>query len=302
MSHHHHSHSHTHNHAHGKEGKSRIGLAFFLNLSFSVVEMVGGMLTNSVAILSDAVHDIGDSVSLASAWYFQRLSKRGRSPRYTYGYKRFSLLGAIINSVVLIVGSVYIIAEAIPRFLVPEETSARGMFLLAILGIVVNGIAALGTRRGASVNERVVSLHLLEDVLGWAAVLIGSVVMHFTGWTIIDPILSLAVACFVMINVYRNVRQVLRILLQGTPSEIEQEYIVEVLMKMDNVKAVHDLHLWSLDESYHILTAHIVLDGPQSMSQLAGLKKEVRSALRKEGIAHATIEFELADEECDFEH
>lgn len=293
-----------HKHNESGEGgeKSRIGLAFFLNLSFTVVEIVGGVLTNSVAILSDAVHDLGDSLSLALAWYFQRLSKRGRSAHYTYGYKRFSLMGAIINSVVLIVGSVYIIAEAIPRLFAPEETNAKGMFLLAILGIVVNGIAVIGTRKGASINERVVSLHLLEDVLGWVAVLVGSVVMHFTGWTIIDPILSLAVACFVLFHVYRNVRQALRILLQGTPSEIDQNHILQALGDVKNVNMVHDLHLWSLDESYHILTAHLVLDGPHSMAQLAEIKKDMRSMLQKEGIAHATLEFELPGEECEFEN
>lgn len=289
---------HDHNHSHA--GGSNIGVAFFLNFVFTFVELVGGLLTNSVAILSDAVHDLGDSLSLALAWYFERLSKKGRTPKYTYGYKRFSLLGAIINSVVLLVGSVYIVSEAIPRLLAPEPTNAKGMFLLAVLGIVVNGIAVLRTRKATSINERVVSLHLLEDVLGWAAVLVGAAVMYFTGWSIIDPILSLAVACFVLANVYKNIRQVLPILLQGTPAEIEQGRIVEILTAMDDVREVHDLHIWSLDESYNILTAHLVLDGHRTMRQLAALKCDVRRSLRDQGIQHATIEFELPDEGCSF--
>ncbi len=295
------AHDHSHSHEVHSE-KSHIGLAFFLNLAFTFIELIGGVLTNSVAILSDAVHDLGDSLSLALAWYFQKLSKRGRTIRYTYGYKRFSLLGAIINSVVLIVGSIYIISEAVPRLFAPEETSAKGMFLLAVLGITVNGIAVLRTRKAASINERVVSLHLLEDVLGWVAVLVGSVVMHFTGWTVIDPILSLAVACFVLINVYKNIREVLPILLQGTPATIASEHIADTLKNISGVADIHDLHIWSLDESYNILTAHVVLAEPHSMAELAELKKEVRLLLKKESIAHATLEFELPDEECGYEN
>ncbi len=292
----------SHNHSHAHDDKNNIGLAFFLNLIFTVVELIGGMLTNSVAILSDAVHDLGDSLSLALAWYFQRLSRRGRTVRYTYGYKRFSLLGAIINSVVLIVGSIYIISEAIPRLFAPEPTSARGMFLLAILGIVVNGIAVLRTRRGRSINERVVSLHLLEDVLGWAAVLVGAVVMYFTGWTVVDPILSLVVAGFVLINVYRNIRSALPILLQGTPSEVNPEHIELILKNIDDVGDIHDLHIWSLDESYNILTAHLVTTESLTMPQMAELKNSVRSALKKNGIQHATLEFEIPGEDCEYQN
>ncbi len=290
-----------HEHSHGTHrGKSNIGLAFFLNLAFTFVELAGGVLTNSVAILSDAVHDLGDSLSLALAWYFQRLSKRAPTAHYTYGYKRFSLLGAIINSVVLTVGSIYIIWEAIPRLFAPEETSAKGMFLLAVLGIIVNGLAVLRTRKSASINERVVSLHMLEDVLGWAAVLVGAVVMHLTGWTVIDPILSLAVACFVLVNVYRNIRRVLPIVLEGTPAGISKSHIANILKSTKGVSGIHDLHIWSLDESYNILTTHIVLSEPHSPEQLAEMKREIRHTLLREGIRHATLEFELDSEECGF--
>lgn len=293
------AHTHTHSHvAHG--GKSNIGLAFFLNLAFTFVELAGGLLTNSVAIMSDAVHDFGDSLSLALAWYFQRLSKRAPTARYSYGFKRFSLLGAIINSIVLIVGSIYIVTEAIPRLFAPEQTSAKGMFLLAVLGILVNGFAVLRTRKAKAINERVVSLHLLEDVLGWVAVLVGAAVMHFTGWTVIDPILSLAVACFVLYNVYRNIRALLPILLEGTPVDISLREIKKVLKGTPGVADVHDLHIWSLDESYNILTAHIVLAEPRPMEDLEPLKKEVRHTLNGHGIRHATLEFELPTEDCGY--
>ena len=295
-----HSHNHSHNHLHGE--KSNIALAFFLNLSFTFIELAGGFLTNSIAIISDAVHDFGDSLSLGLAWYFQKLSKKKSTKQYSYGYKRFSLLGAIINSVVLIVGSIYILSEAIPRLFSPQETNAKGMFLLAILGVVVNGYAVLRTRKGKSINERVVSLHLLEDVLGWAAVLVGSVVMYFTGLTIIDPILSLGIAGFVLYNVFKNIRLILPILLQGTPTEIEQEQIIKKLNEIKNIENIHDLHIWSLDEEYNVLTVHVVLNEIFSMEKLVELKNQIRTVLKKENIQHATIEFEMLDEECGFEN
>lgn len=295
-----HSHGHAHGHAHDVSERSNIGLAFAMNFAFTLIELVGGLWTNSVAILSDAVHDFGDSLSLALAWYFQRLSKRGRSKSYTYGYKRFSLLGAIVNSIVLVVGSVYIITEAVERLFHPASTSASGMFYLAILGIVVNGAAVLRTRKANSYNERVVSLHLLEDVLGWGAVLVGSAVMWLTGWTVIDPLLSLAVACFVLFNVYKNIRGVMPILLQGTPAEIDRDQVFSLLGSLEGVVSVHDLHIWSLDENYPILTAHLVLAEPLTMPRVADLKRQVRAVLAEQGVHHATIEFETEDEGCTF--
>ncbi len=296
-------HGHAHNHARGHahaHGGGNISTAFFLNLSFTVIELIGGMLTNSVAIISDAVHDFGDSLSLGLAWYFQRLSQKGSTPKYTYGYKRFALLGAIINSVVLVVGSVYILSEAVPRIFAPQETNAEGMLILAIIGMIVNGLAVLRTSKASSINERVVSLHLLEDVLGWAAVFIGSIVMRFTGWTVIDPILSFAIAGFVLFNVFKNIREILPILLQGSPPEIDRERVCAEISGLEGVAGVHDLHIWSLDETYNVLTAHVALAEPVSSEYAAALKGRIRAMLGGENIQHATIEFEAPGEECEF--
>lgn len=294
------SHNHNHSHNHSNDGKSNIGLAFFLNLSFTLIELVGGIFTNSIAIISDAIHDFGDSLSLALAWYFERLSKKGSTKKYSYGYKRFSILGAIINCVVLIVGSIFILSEAIPRLFSPQETNAEGMFILAILGILANGIAVLRTKDAKSINERVVSLHLLEDVLGWVAVLLGSVVMYFTNWTIIDPILSLFIACFVLFNVFKNIKLVLPILLQGTPPEIELKHIIEEIKEIENINDIHDLHVWSLDEDYIVLTAHIVLDKVLPAEKITELKRKLHSIFENEGIKHTTLEFEMPNEGCVF--
>jgi len=297
---HEHEHNHHHGHSHSHDSEGNIGTAFFLNLSFTIIELFGGIFTNSIAIISDAVHDFGDCLSLALAWYFQKLSKKGSSRKYSYGYKRYSLLGAIINSVVLIIGSIFILSEAIPRIFSPQETSAKGMFVLAIAGLIVHVIAFLRTRNASSINERVVSLHILEDVLGWAAVLIGSIIMYFTNFTTIDPILSILIAVYVLFNVFKNIKLVLPILLQCTPVEIEREHIIEELKEIEEVKNVHDLHIWSLDEQYNVLTIHVTLKETLSMEKLAGLKEKIRSVLKEEEIHHATIEFEAPDENCAF--
>lgn len=298
---HHHNHDHHHHgghHHHDHSDVKNIKAAFFLNLVFTIIEIVGGFMTNSVAIISDAIHDLGDCLSLGMAWYFQKVAKRSSDTSYSYGYKRFSLLGAVINSVVLITGSILILSVAIPRIFNPEPTKTEGMFLIAIIGILVNGAAVLRLKKGDSINERVVTLHLLEDVLGWLAILIGSIVMHFWEVPILDPIMSVAIAAFVLFNVFKNMKQSLRIILQGIPEEVDIDHVAGHLRKMDGIEDVHDLHIWSVDGNYNVLTVHIVLSSTKEMEQLAALKVEVREMLEKEGIQHATIEFETASEKC----
>ncbi len=289
--------SHHHAHDHNKDVKN-IKVAFFLNFSFSLIELVGGAFTNSIAILSDAIHDLGDSLSLGLAWYFQKLAKRGKNKAYSYGYRRFSLVGAVVNSVVLLVGSVFILAEAIPRLLAPQAPHTEGMLLLAVVGVVVNGAAVFRLRKGHSISERVVSLHLLEDVLGWLAILVGALVMHFFELPIIDPILSIAISCFILFNVFRNIRQTLRIILQGTPDDVDMERIGEKLKQLPPITDVHDLHIWSMDGEYNVLTLHVILDEPLPMDKQAGLKADIRRVLQEEHVQHATIEFETTDETC----
>lgn len=297
---HSHSHSHLHHHSHHGDVKN-IKVAFFLNFSFAIIEIIGGFLTNSVAILSDAVHDLGDSLSLGMAWYFQKYSRKKSDNVYTYGYRRFSLVGALANSLVLIVGSILILTEAVPRIFSPQQAHPKGMMLLAVLGVAVNGFAMLRLRRGKSLNEKVVSLHLMEDVLGWIAVLIGAVIMHFWNVPVIDPILSLLIAGYVLFNVFKNMRELFRILLQGTPQEVDSEQIQNEILKIDSVKSIHDVHLWSVDGVYNVMTIHVVLKQKKSMDELASIKKQIRDLLITKGIEHATLEFETEDEECALE-
>lgn len=258
-------------------------------------------MTNSVAILSDAVHDLGDSFSLGLSWYFQKIARRPRTKAYTYGYKRFSLLGAVINSVVLLVGSVVILVHAIPRLFNPQQPDVKGMLLLAVLGVIINGLAVYRLRKGSSINERVVSLHLLEDVLGWVAVLVGACIMYFVDAPIIDPLLSIAIAFFILFNVFRNMRESLRIILQGSPVKLDMEQVRISMLEIDEVQEVHDLHAWSVDGEYNVMTIHVVLREEKNMADQQELKTRIRESLFRSGVQHSTIEFELPNEDCEME-
>jgi cobalt-zinc-cadmium efflux system protein len=286
-----------HNHNHGE---SNIKAAFFLNLLFSIIEIIGGFFTNSVAILSDALHDLGDSFSLALAWYFEKISKKKRNAKYSYGYRRFSLLGALINSLVLLLGSIFIISESIQRLMSPEQPNAKGMFLLAILGILINGLAVLRLKKGHSLNERAVRLHLMEDVLGWIAVFIGSIVMMFFDLPILDPILSLGIACYILFNIYRNLRDTLRVILQHTPDNVNVEKIENTIKNTEGVNSLHDLHIWSMDGEYNILSVHIVVNRNADENKITDIKNQIRDKMKDLNIPHSTLEIERENENCEF--
>lgn len=296
------SHDHHHSHIHDSSGtgSKNIALAFFLNLFFCAIELVGGLLTNSVAILSDALHDLGDSVSLGMAWYFQKVSNRKPDEKYTYGYKRFSILSALLNSLILLSGSAIVLYESINRLFEPAQSNAKGMLLLAVLGVLVNGFAALRLRKGGSLNERAVSLHLLEDVLGWIAVLIASVVMIFTDWSILDPILSIGISCYMLYNVYQNLRKAFRVILQGKPDNVDEADLRESLLGLSPVRTLHDLHIWTMDSEYLVLTVHLVLPDSITENERQALRAAAHKVLKSKGIQHATIEMETLSENCEW--
>lgn len=288
-----------HDHADHDHAKENITLAFWLNTGFAMLEIVGGLYTNSVAILSDALHDFGDSLSLGLAYYFHKKSAKKRDDFFSYGYKRFSLLGAFINSLVLIIGSIFILEEAVKRLVNPEQANAKGMLILALIGIAINGIAMLRLRSGSTINERVVSLHFLEDVLGWVAVLIGSVVMIFADVPVLDPILSMLIAGFILFNVYKNLRQAFRIVLQGIPDNVDVEEIRKKIRSIPEIAGIHDLHTWSMDGHYNIMTVHLVVKSLTPPPDLEHLKQEVRRQLRQMNIQHLTIETEFDGQVCE---
>lgn len=269
--------------------------AFWLNLSFTLIEVVGGLYTNSLSILSDALHDLGDSLSLGLSWYFQKLGKRNSNARYTFGYRRFSLLGALLNALILLLGSTFILWRAIPEIWAPEPTNAEGMLYLALLGVLVNGLAYWRLRRGQSLNEKMVGLHLLEDVLGWLAVLLGSVLMLFFDLPFIDPLLSLLIALYILYHVYRNLRQSIPILMQAAPQAKSAQVLEKSLKNLSAVRQVEDLHFWNLDEDYGVFSVHLQVDPQLQLEEGEALKNKIRQSLAAEGIKHSTIELIPAD-------
>jgi cobalt-zinc-cadmium efflux system protein len=290
----------THGHVHSHDSGQNIAVAFFLNLFFCIIELIGGLFTNSIAILSDALHDFGDSISLGMAWYFQKIAKRKPDARYTYGYKRFSTLSALMNSLILLTGSGIVLFESVQRIFEPAKTNAQGMFVLAILGVAVNGAAVFRLRKGSSLNERVVSLHMLEDVLGWVAVLIASAVMMFVNVPVLDPLLSIGISFYILYNVYHNLRSVFRVILQGKPAEVDEKVIRESLLGLPNVLEIHDLHIWTLDSEYMVLTVHLVVDSSIEKKEQQALRAAAHQMLKEKNIQHATIEIESALEACEW--
>jgi cation diffusion facilitator family transporter len=279
------SHNHSHNH---NSVESNISIAFFLNAIFVVIEIIGGILTNSIAILTDALHDFGDCLSLATAWFLQKKSTKGRDKKYSYGYKRFSLLGSIFLSGILTFSSLFVLFEAIKRIANPHEVNAKGMLWMAVLGIIINGAAALKVKKGSSLNERSVYLHIMEDVLGWVGVLIVSIVMMFANFPILDPILSIIISIWVLSNVYKNLRSVFKILLQGVPDNISSIEIIQKIEAINGIISTHDVHIWSLDGESHVMTLHIVTNSPNKEK----LKEKIINIALEYNINHITIEFE----------
>jgi len=303
MAHDHSSHSsHGPHHAHHPNGDQhesrRIGFAFWLNFCFTLIELVGGLMTNSVAIMSDAIHDFGDTLAIGFGWLASRMSHRHPNDAYTYGYRRLSLLSALVIGVVLLIGSIIIIINAVPRLWHPQTPHLAGMFWLALLGIAVNGAAAFRLRGGHTQNEKVLSWHLVEDVLGWVAVLLASVAIHFTGWAIIDPLLSIGFTLFILYNVFFNLRDTVRIFLQKAPDQALTETIRAQLQQLDDVDDTHHLHLWSLDGQHHVLTVHVTLKLDLTPTQQLALKEQIHALLAPHKLEHTTIEFEFPAEIC----
>ena len=291
MSHEHHQHS---------SGKN-LKLAFFLNLGFTILEFIGGIYVNSISIISDAVHDLGDSLSLGTSWYLDHKSKQKSDSKFSFGYRRFSLLGALINSLVLIAGSVYVIYEAVGRLMNPEHSDAQGMMIFAIIGVAVNGFAAWKLSSGKTLNEKVVSWHLLEDVLGWVAVLVVSIILQFKDIHYLDPALSLVITLYILWNVFKRLKETLFIFLQGTPQDIN---LKEVKNKIENIKGVassHHVHIWSQEGQHHVFTAHVKLKNVNDFKEYLKLKAEVLKILEIYNFEHFTVQFELDSETCRLE-
>lgn len=284
-------------HAHSGPEKN-IKTAFFLNLTFTIFEFVGGFYLNSLAIMADAVHDLGDTVSLGLSWFLNKSSQKEKTKTFSYGFKRLSVLSAFINCLVLITGSLYILSEAIPRLLKPEHFNAKGMLIFALFGILFNGLAAYRLKKGTRIDEKVVSWHLFEDVLGWFAVLIVSIISLVKDIHFLDPLLSILIAVYVLFNVVKNLKQAVSIFLEGTPGAVNLPAVESEICKIPRVQAVHDTHLWTLDGENHILTTHLILEKGTSNDNVVKIKCQVKKLLSEQSINHSTLEVEEEDEAC----
>lgn len=273
--------------------EKNILIAFILNLSFSIFEFFGGIFTGSVAILSDAVHDIGDAASIGASYFLEKKSKQQPDGHYTYGYARYSVLGSVITTLILIIGSVLVVVNAVGKIISPSEINYNGMIVLAIIGVTINLIAALVTKHGDSLNQKAVNLHMLEDVLGWLVVLVGAIVMRFTNIAIIDPIMCIAVAIFIFINAFRSLKEALDLFLEKAPQGIDTEELREHIQRLEGVLDVHHIHIWSMDGHNNYITMHVVAEGESEK-----IKERVREELSEHGIAHATLELETSTEHC----
>ena len=286
------------------KSERNILIAFILNFSFAIFEFLGGIFTNSVAIISDAIHDIGDTISIGISFFLEKISKRKPNNKYTYGYIRYSVIGSLITTVILLMGSIFVIYNAIIRIMNPVDINYDGMIVFAIIGTIVNFLAAYFTKEGNSLNQKAVNLHMLEDVLGWIVVLVGAVIMKLTNIKTIDAILSIFVALFIFKHAFHNFKLILDLFLEKTPKDISIDEMKNHILEIKGVENVHHIHIWSIDGYNNFATMHIV-----SNNKNKNVKLDIKKELKEHGIVHSTIEFESVNEHCleeeciiDYEH
>ena len=279
------------------KSENRILLAFLLNFTFSVIEFIGGFFTGSVAIASDALHDLGDAVSIGISYVLEKKSKRQPNGVFTYGYGRYSVLGSLITTMILLIGSVAVIGNGINKIINPTEIHYDGMILLGVVGVCVNLLAAVLTRQGDSLGQKAVNLHMLEDVLGWIAVLFGAVIMRYTDIAIIDPILSVCIGAFILISAVRTLKSTIEVFLEKAPRDIDIDEVRTHVLQIEGVADIHHIHLWSLDGQNNYATMHIVTSGDAHR-----IKEMVREELAEQGIVHVTLELEDVGEHCHHTH
>lgn len=266
-------------------------VAFLLNLIFAGIELFGGLFTGSIAIVSDSIHDFADALSIGISYVLERKSCRKPDEDYTFGYARYSVLGAFITTSILFFSSLIVIYHAILRFYKPVSLNYDGMILIAVFGFVINAIAAYLTRNKQTLNEKAVSLHMLEDVLGWLVVLIGSVIIKFTNFSYLDSIMTIGIAIFLIFEALKNLKEILDLFLVKVPKNITVESLTKSVKEIEGIVDVHHVHIWSLDGMRLYATMHVTAD--------FNPKKEIRKKLKELGITNVTIELENTHERCE---
>ena len=276
------------------KSSQKMMIAFLLNLSFAIIEVIFGLAFNSSAVLADAVHDVGDALAIGLSTLLEKISNKKDDSRYTLGYKRYSLLGAILTSVILIVGSLLVLWENVPKVFTPEPVDYNGMLVLGIVAILVNVAASKVVSHGHSHNESILSLHFLEDILGWLAVILVSIVLRFTDWYFLDPLLSILIAGFILSQALPKFWDNIKIFLDHVPSDIDLAKLYQELESLDNVQAIAQLNVWTTDGIDKYAMIHICIEGVEKSQQT---RQAIHQLVKTYGIVSATIECDASMEE-----
>lgn len=277
-------------HHHHKKAGQNLAFVFFMNLTFNIIVIVGGLATNSMAILADCIHDLSDTISIALAWTLEKVSQKDSNEKYSYGYQRFSILGAVIISVFVIVMAFVILSEAIPLLFSPEDVDAEGMMLVAIVGIIFKSVSVYRLHGGETFNEKAILFHQLGDVFEWVAILVLSIVLMFwKGAPYLDPFVSIGIALWLIFNLGRNLYKSLEVLLQKTPDNFDIEEFKSQIMAIDGIMAIENFHVWSLDGIDSVMTLKVKADFGKNAEEI---KEEIHDISKEYHIVDITIEFD----------
>ena len=277
-------------HHHHKKAGENLAFVFFINLAFNIVVIAAALATNSMAILADFIHDASDTISIALAWFLEHVAQRDSTDKYSYGYQRFSILGAVIISIFVIIMAFVILSEAIPRLFAPEGVDAGGMLAVAIVGIVFKFVSVYRLHKGETYNEKAIFFHQLGDIFEWVAILILSLVLMFwDGAQYLDPFVSIGIALWLIFNLGRNLYKSIEVLLQKTPDYFDVEEFRQSIENIDGVNAIDDFHIWSLDGIDSVMTLKVDVDFGKDVGEI---KKEIYTISKKYHVVDITIELE----------
>lgn len=275
-----------------------IKVAFLLNLVFSIIEAIGGVLTNSISIISDSLHNLGDSITIGINYIFEKKSKKLPNNEYSYGYLRYTMLGSLIASFILLVGSVVIIYNVVPRLIKPLDVNFDAMIIFGIFGLLINLYATIKIMRSKEKDKKI-NTHMIEDTVIWLFILVGSICIKVFDLVIIDPILSLLIAVYILYQVYKYMKNIYNIFMEKVPKNIKIDTIKKDIEENDNIDNVHHIHIWSIDGINNYMTAHIHLNKTLSEEDIIKTKNDIKSKLKEDKINHVTLEVEYSNEKCD---
>jgi len=294
-----HDHGH-HHHVSPEAGDRAVAAAVAINLALSVAEIIGGLLSGSVALIADAVHNLSDATALAIAWGARRIARRPTDATMTFGYKRAELVAALINYTALIMIGLYLVWEAVERFVAPRPIEGSLVIAVAGVALFVDAVTAWLTFRLSkeSLNIRAAFLHNLADALGSVAVIAVGIMVMLYGWHLADPIVTLGIATYILAMALREIRAVVRILMLGSPPEIAPGAVLRAMEAVEGVENVHHLHLWQISEATVSLEAHVVT-AARDVAEVAKVKAEIREMLGAQfGIHHVTLDTETRGDDC----